>query len=776
MVIKVKYGEYLKDNTCFIVPSNIKREILLYVSKNKIIKDICFFNINELKKKMFFDYEEKAIYSLCKKFNLSYDDSFLMINNLYYINDFCLNDKKYLKLKEIKEYLDSNNLLIYNNNFFDYINNKNIVTCYGNTTFFNDKIFSMLNNVNYMSNDLKETKTVYKFDFIEDEIEYVAFNIAKLIEEGISVNKIKLVNVNKEYYSLLKKVFNFYNIPLYLNESVSLYDLKIIRYFINLLKEYELEESLEKFKEKYDLNNSNNLNVYNKIIEVLNKCYFINDYKENIEYVIRVFKNSSLNKDKLKNCVECIKVEEMYSDDNYYFMLGFNSYFPKFYKDEDYLNDSLKVKLGFSSSSLINKNIKSYYINKIKNIKNIVITYKEKDYFNSYLVSTILNDISSEVISNPHIDLSVTYSSRFNHLKMAKELDSYYKYSIKSESLGVLLNNYRKDNYNSYDNSFKGIDNSKYMKLIDNKLVLSYSSLDNYYKCGFKYYLNNVLKESEENFSSFIGNLYHYVLSKMYNSDFNFDKEYEDYLSTRKLSSKEEVLLIKLKEELKQNISLLREQIEISDFKKCLCEKKINIELKSKISISLIGFIDKIMISEDEKYAYVVDYKTGKTEISFDNLEHGLGMQLAIYMYLMSKSKEYADIFLVGCYLQRILSDDINKDELKLEGYTFNDLDIINKVDHNVYDKSFISGLKVKKSGELSSNSKVFDSDYYKEILNTIELKINEAIEGITNSDFKINPKIVRGSNVSCKFCKYNDICYHSYKDNVIISGGEEDE
>ena len=39
-----------------------------------------------------------------------------------------------------------------------------------------------------------------------------------------------------------------------------------------------------------------------------------------------------------------------------------------------------------------------------------------------------------------------------------------------------------------------------------------------------------------------------------------------------------------------------------------------------------------------------------------------------------------------------------------------------------------------------------------------------------------INPKIVNGNNVSCKYCKFNDICYHSYKDSVIISGGEEDE
>jgi len=768
----VIYEEYLKDNTCFIVPNFVKREILSYISKNKLIIDICFFTIEELKKKIFFDYTEKSIYSLIKQYNLSYDDSLLMINNIYYLNEIDVDDNKYLKLKEIKQYLDSNNLLIYSNNFLNYINEKNIVTTYGKTTFLNEKIFSLLKNIKYIQNNNEELKSIYEFDFIEEEIEYVSFKIANLIENGTDINNIKLVNVNSEYVNSIKKIFNFYNIPVNLKENIYLYNLKIIKEFINFLKTNTKEEALILFKEKYDLNNSFNLKIYNQIIEVLNKCYFTND----LDFIIRIFKNTPLKEDKNKMCIECIKVEEMYNNDNYYFMIGFNSYFPKFYKDEDYLSDSLKEKLGFFTSSKINKNIKNYYINKLKSIPNLIITYKNKDYFNSYLPSTILSDICLELVKNPSIDINYTYASKFNEIKMAKELDSYYKYSIKSANLGILLNNYNKDSYNSYNNEFKNINSNNYLKMINNKLVLSYSSLDTYYKCSFKYYLNSILKENENEFASFIGNLYHYVLSKMYDSDFDFEKEYNYYLNTRELSDKENVLLIKLKEELRQNIKLLNEQIKISDFKKSVSEKKLSINIKSDISISLIGFIDKIMLDEEKKYAYVVDYKTGKPEISFDNLEYGIGMQLAIYMYLMNKSKEYADIFLVGCYLQKIIDDDINKEELKLEGYTFNDLNIINKIDHNSYEKSFIQGMKIKKNGELASTSKVFDSEYYNNILNIIEERINEAINGITQTKFNINPKIIKGKNISCKFCKYNDICYHSYKDNVIISGGEEDE
>ena len=63
------YKKYLKDNTCFIVPNNIKKEILLYVSSNKLLLDLSFYTVEELKKNIFFDYNEKTIYFLAKEYN-----------------------------------------------------------------------------------------------------------------------------------------------------------------------------------------------------------------------------------------------------------------------------------------------------------------------------------------------------------------------------------------------------------------------------------------------------------------------------------------------------------------------------------------------------------------------------------------------------------------------------------------------------------------------------------------------------------------------------------
>jgi len=771
------YKKYLKDNTCFIVPSNIKKEILSYVSLNKLLLNISFYTIEELKKNIFFDYNEKTVYCLSKKYNLTIEDSELMINNMYYLNGNFSEDLKVKKLIEMKEYLDKNNLLIYNDNFLNYLKKKSIVTTYEKTSFINEKIFSLLEEIVYLSNEDSSQKEIFEFSFIEDEIEFVAHKIASLIDEGVDVNNIKLVNVSDEYTSIIQKIFSFYNIPLNLNKKTSLYDLNIVKQFIEILKDNNLNDSLDIFKEKYNLDNEKNLNIYNKIIQVLNKYYFLNDCTKDIKFIIKGFKNTYIKKEKISNCVECIEVEEIFNDSNYYFLVGFNNRFPKFYKDEDYLSDKTKVELSYKNSNFINKNIKKYYLNKINNTKNIIITYKLKDYFNSYLVSTLIDDINANVSKNPILDSKISYCKKYDQVKLSKYLDEFYKFSYKNPQLSTLYNAYGKDNYDSYDNSFKGLNEGKYMKMKENEISLSYSSLDEFYKCGFRYYLNNILKEKEDTFAIFIGNLYHEVLSKIYNDDFDFEKEYNLALNKRILNSKEEVLLIKLKEELKQNINLLQEQFKNSDFKKAICEEKIEISIKSKVSVILKGFIDKIMISETGDYAYVVDYKTGKPRIDFDNLKDGLNMQLAIYMYLMNKSKEYANIFLVGCYLQKILDDDVNKEEIKLEGYTYNDLNTIKLIDHNYFDKSFISGIKVKKDGSLSDNKKLFDSAYYEDVLNTVELKIEEAINSIVSADFKINPKVVKGENVSCKFCNYRDICYKKYKDSIVISqAGEEDE
>ena len=85
-----------------------------------------------------------------------------------------------------------------------------------------------------------------------------------------------------------------------------------------------------------------------------------------------------------------------------------------------------------------------------------------------------------------------------------------------------------------YDNRFSGVDNNKLYKFLNNNFNLSYSSMDNYYHCAFKFYLSNILKLDyfEETIQIYIGNLFHYVLSKAFLDNFDFDNCVNHYINS----------------------------------------------------------------------------------------------------------------------------------------------------------------------------------------------------------------------------------------------------
>ena len=78
-------------------------------------------------------------------------------------------------------------------------------------------------------------------------------------------------------------------------------------------------------------------------------------------------------------------------------------------------------------------------------------------------------------------------------------------------------------NYLKYDNKFTKINVESLKKYKNNYLTLSYSSIDAYFHCAFKFYISNILKLNiyEENFMNYIGSLFHFVLSKYYEKDFD---------------------------------------------------------------------------------------------------------------------------------------------------------------------------------------------------------------------------------------------------------------
>ena len=314
------------------------------------------------------------------------------------------------------------------------------------------------------------------------------------------------------------------------------------------------------------------------------------------------------------------------------------------------------------------------------------------------------------------------------------------------------------------------------------ELNLSYSSMDTYFKCGFKYYLDHVLKLNiyEETFSIIIGNLFHYVLSNAFKDNFNFNNCYNEYLNNlnKEFTNKEQVFLDNLKEELKLIINTINKQLELISLDKTLYEEEIMINKNSKVKF--IGYIDKLMYKEqdDKTYVAIIDYKTGNPNLNLNNIIYGLDLQLPVYLYLTSNSK-LKNVEILGFYLQKILNKEVNidskktyvelkEDNLKLQGYSI-DNENIELFDKTYKDSNLIKGLKIKDNGEFYSNSKILNKETIDKIINLVDQKIDEASTNIFNNKFDINPKFINDENVSCKFCKYKDICFKKNEDTVYL-------
>ena len=136
------------------------------------------------------------------------------------------------------------------------------------------------------------------------------------------------------------------------------------------------------------------------------------------------------------------------------------------------------------------------------------------------------------------------------------------------EQLKELYVTYPKIPYLTYQNQFTGVNLDDLYRYLDHKLLLSYSSIDNFYRCSFRYYLANILKLSlfEESLVTNIGTIFHDVLSHYLDTDFDFEQAFSSELEKYSFSANELLLVSKLKDELKFDLETLKKQQNYTKF------------------------------------------------------------------------------------------------------------------------------------------------------------------------------------------------------------------
>ena len=765
-----------KDNTVLIIPSNIKESLIEKIRKDNKLLDITFITKNEFIKKVTFDYDNKAIYYLMNKYNIKYEVAKVYLDNIYYIEDKTYNSNKLNFLVNIKKELIENDLLIIDKYYTNYLKTKNIcVYGFDYIDKYFQRILNQFSNVEIINKEYNhyEINIIYELQTMEEEIEFVANKICNLIENNIDINKIKLV-IPSEYNNYVEKIFKEYNIPIYLNKT-SIYNTYIGNYFIENI-ESDINNTLLKIENM-------DTDIYNKIINILNKYTWCEDYTKVLEMIIYDFKNTYITNN-LVNSIETISLKDNnINDEDYIFVLGFNQgSIPIIYKDEEYITDNICNKVNIETTKEKNIKEKERILNNLKNIKNLTITYKLKSNTDTYYISNLYDEINCNIEKIKEDNYK--YSNIRNKIKLTKKLDDLTKYGKVDKDLGLLYNNYKID-YKSFDNKYTKIDKDNLHKFLNNKLLLSYSSLDNYNKCSFRYYLSNILKISiyEETFMTNIGTIFHEVLSKMNNDNFNIDIEYQNSMNNlnKEFTIKEKFFLDKLKKELEFIIDTIKKQTELSELDNYLYEEKIYTNIEGNINITFMGIVDKIMYKEYDNNTIVaiIDYKTGNPNTNLNNVIYGLDMQLPIYLYLAKNTNKLKNVEIAGFYLQKILNNEITKDyknsynklkedNLKLVGYSNDNIDILSKFDTTYEDSRVVKSLKTSSKG-FYAYSKTINNDNIDKIVNIIENKIKENAKDIEEANFDINPKKQKDDLIGCKFCKFNDICFKKEEDIVKI-------
>ena len=768
----------LRDNTILIVNSWEKNNIISKLSAEGGFFNIKIMTLNELRNKLYFSYDEKAIYYLMSKYGYKYDVCLMYLENLYYVSNEDFGSNKLRCLINIKKELIDNKLLIFDNFFKKSIKDRNIVIYnYKFKSKYDKSIIDELKKITSVTiyNDINkkyEHKYIYECQNIEEEVVFIAESIVKLINDGIDVNDIKICGISDKYINMVKRIFFLYKIPIVFNDS-SLFATKIGQDFLNNFTNNR-EDNLKYIYDKYNILDEGVLNIYNKIVDIVNKYAWCDNILSVKDIIIHDFKNTKVNVLELSYAVEVVSSLEIVSS-KYVFLVSFcQGCIPVIYKNEDYLDDSIKDKLGIDTSISLNKLSYDRWLNSILSCENLVISYSKFDSSGECYLSSLNDELKLDIIKPC---FTYKYSNLYNKMKLASDIDELIKYNEKTLELDILYNNYKDINYMVYDNKYSNIDKNNLKKYIKNKLNLSYSVINDYYHCSFKYYLSNILKLNfyEETFFTILGNLFHYILSICFNKDVDVKYEYYKFIKEQEyeFNDKELFFLDNLFFELLFVIDTIKKQYEKSGLSKYLYEQKIEIN-KSKDDMEIVfkGFIDKLILDDNKSVCTIVDYKTGSADINLGNSIYGLDLQLPVYLYL-TKHK-FNDIRIIGFYLQKVINNEISisdkknylelkEDNLKLSGYTNKDINLVSLFDNTYLDSKVIKGFRIGTKGILSK--KVLDDFEIDSLIKLTDNKINDAIENILEANFNINPKRVGKDNIGCKYCSYKDICFVREKD-----------
>lgn len=752
-----------KNNSLIFSTNQDKLEILKSLNQKSLFLNLSFFNVFNF----FIETKQSYYFYLLENYNIKLDLADQVKKYLPYIDITKeYESKKLNNLRNILKDLISNDIVDISSldNFCDktiYSINQMPIPSFINCR---EAINISLEKQSTSKVLLKKTNSLLDASFCAYE------EVVSLLNKGISINDIVILNsTSDDDYNLLK-IFNDAQLPITINKPVK-------------LNKYPEAIALQKvIKEKGYLASKEYLNILVKsnkdsiylpsIIRTYNN-YLDADLIKNPETLINILNNQTVTQNKYSNCLNVYSIDGFsYSKDKHYIIMNYSdTSLPKTANSSHYLNDQELKEIDFLSEIEVNEYFNFYYTNLVSSIENLILIFTKFTEEENRIASLELNRKIVEE-EYKYVIKEKTYLNSLPQLEFAKTKYDLLTFFLRHDNYANLYNDYNHVVRN-YSHQFTGVSQEDlYNLLIKNNSITPYK-LEAYTQCEFKFLLQNLLKLDvfETNINQYLGNLSHKVLEEFtIDPTIDYKKVVDDFEGfPENIKFKEITFKEAVKKELAELLKIIDHFHRTTMFKDIKPEIRFRFPFKHDKDFDISGIIDKVMVFQDNdktEYFVLIDYKLGNKDFSIDKFNKNQQLQLPMYLYAY-QNLDKNEVKPVGFFYQTTAlgrykeEPDAILKNFRMKGIALEDKKLLSSFNNGLEN---IEGISITSTGKLSSRNRLATETSFQEIYDSIEKKVIDMIANLKKSEFRINPIPAYGSkkdSVSCEHCKFAAICYN---------------
>ncbi len=788
----MNYLEQINLNEPAVVITTAENKYNLITKANEVegFIQLQIFSFNEVNTILNGEISPSAILKTCEFYQQKYQQKLNVavakkyLNELDRIDILVDYDEQILNfLKELKQHLIAEQLLIISPYQSQLITGKNVYLYdVPVTKKFKDKLEELApKTIQEIKLTAKYQPKLYVFNNYNEEVDFVANEIASLIDSGVDINKIAIHIPASDYYSQVRITFANYNLNL---KPLKTRYLNSYQFVNDLLEEIEIKKDLL-FLEDLPITNSQDQELCNQVIAILNKYpEYHHDVSKLLEVVKYDLANTEIKTDNITNVIREINpLKYAPALDEHIFILNCaEQKVPKLIKDTRIMSDLQAEKYGEAKSYEENQLHKGLLINKFGTIHNLTLTFAKTTPTGEDSLASILSAMN--VTECDRKLSSIRYSKVADTIALAKAKELNNKFGTKAPELRRYQNLDLPENFNNQINSELPRDLKK-------PLRLSPTAIEKFFKCEFKFYVEQILQirpQVGDMTMLKLGNLFHFVMENALKFKKTTAAEIKTLIchyndqENLKLQS---VFIDKYTSYLTEIVAQTTAFHNNHDFELTdeSFEKEVKMVLDKTNNIELVGKIDKFLELDldDKYYVAIIDYKTkNKPNIDHQLFHHGLDLQNIVYFYLLKHDRLDDDFELIGTFQHRIkpqnkITSEAFKDDFKLFGYATSNEEKLRQFEPNYEDGNLskLANVRVSKSGFYKS-SKVADEEAINEFIQIVDDKLKAVTAAINANRYEINPKRLDKKDISCENCYLRPICLRM-NDNYVEISKEED-